>query len=130
MVNFIQNSINIEKHQRCTKGGDRGSRCPLPPRFWQIRRRQRAAAARRITTNPPGFLTLGASLTSKLSKKSQIFSILFKLLEVWFNFRPFEFSEFHFYLPPKIIICIIILFKNCGCEICSRLFSNKYFFKV
>ena len=46
-------------NQACNKRGGRG-----PPRFWQIRRRCRAAAARRITTCPPGFLTLCASLLS------------------------------------------------------------------
>ena len=42
--------------------GGRG-RTPIPPpRFWQIRRCRRAAAARRITTCPPRFSDLAPSL--------------------------------------------------------------------
>ena len=50
---------NISRHV------SKGEAAP-PPRFWQIRRRRWAAAARRITTGPPGFLTLGASLIMSL----------------------------------------------------------------
>ena len=42
------------------KGGGRGGTCP--PRFWQIRRRRRQAAAHRITVCPPRFLDLGTCL--------------------------------------------------------------------
>jgi hypothetical protein len=50
------------KEQGWRMGGGRGGSCP--PRFWRIRRRRRAGAARRITTCPTGFLTLAAPLKS------------------------------------------------------------------
>ena len=51
----------------CQRGG-RGGTCP--PRFWQIRRRRRQAAARRITVCPPRFLDLGTCLLNILEIKA------------------------------------------------------------
>ena len=46
------------------QGGRPGG--PLPPQIFADQKRRQAAAARHITTGPPGFLTLGASLPMRL----------------------------------------------------------------
>ena len=53
--------------QGCRKGGGRGGQ--LPPRFWRIRWRRRAAAARRITTCPFSFRKLLRPLCNNEQKK-------------------------------------------------------------
>ena len=49
-------------------------------RFWQIRRRRRAAAARRINTYPHSFRKLLTPLTSILVSRHQIRGGIFNLL--------------------------------------------------
>ena len=75
---FLLTSSTAGMSQRGEAGGS------FPPRFWQIRRRRRAVAARRITTCPPGFLTLAASL--KLIFLNEEIQVIF-YFQNWLNFR-------------------------------------------
>ena len=61
---YYSSSLFLDTYYTPGMSEGRGQGGSCPPRFWRIRRRRRAVAARRIITCPPRFLDFATYLHS------------------------------------------------------------------